>query len=325
MSFVTMAPPEQLTDEELLRRMAGHLKPILAPHILHGTRPKLRYAMAIFWFALFLGTLCFLWATILYPVHYLITWGLFSLARAFDIFGMLFGPGFMEVNGPVNNLIYTLEIVGTYLFTAWWLTSRAARTHDSAKAGLLTMPLATSRLSLRGYYGLFLSLFTYLPYMGLTCLGLNAAPEGSRGAVDHDQLLVSACACLVIVQSDTPLSMEMIWKLVSARFPAALPGPEQQDKILLLPILRDLTETSLAEEQGIELGKTSACTEYRATDTLKVLFSRCRGLGSRIDAPTGSKPRRPAPRPEPPPDIARPEPPPDVAQPAPPAPDHRDT
>lgn len=306
---------ERLTDEELLRRLSGHLKPVLAPHLLHEAKPEARYTMGVFWLALFLGIMGFLWSTILYPIHYIITWLVFSAIQSldfFNFFSMLFGEATMQLNGPVNNLIFTLEFMGTYLFAVFRLIVHAGRT--TAQEDIL--PHGGVRLTIRGYLRMFLALFTYLPHLGLVCFGLAQASEGEAFSAGGNQLSAYSRICLVIAESDTPLSMESLWKLIAARFSDAFPGGENQAKALLLRLLRDLSEARLVEEQRFEQDQISDRTRYRAGETLTALLSRCRLSPSVAETAcsTAQKNVQPDPvskaqprRPEPPPDIANPE------------------
>ncbi|MBP7634258.1 hypothetical protein KBA41_08790, partial [Candidatus Ozemobacteraceae bacterium] len=146
--------------------------------------------------------------------------------------------------------------------------------------------------------------------------GLAQASEGEAFSAGGNQLSAYSRICLVIAESDTPLSMESLWKLIAARFPDAFPGGENQAKALLLRLLRDLSEARLVEEQRFEQDQISDRTRYRAGETLTALLSRCRLSPSVAETAcsTAQKNVQPDPvskaqprRPEPPPDIANPE------------------
>ncbi len=251
------------SDDEIIRRLQGHLK----PHVLDDvTLPAWTQQASLFLGGLWLvvqalvvagiwGVMAWLPLTVLaqYPV---------LLLRPVILWTTI-DPQFMY------ELSFTLLLGGGYLWVLWKVL-RAASRQEGAAVEDVVLSRAGGCSSYRNF---LLILWRVLLIPGVAGFS-HFSPKG-RPSATFDPLATTARLCFLFDRAPHPLSLEGIWKSFEARFPGVFAEPEA-GKIFLAGVLRNLHREGLLvdrRDDGLSLHKSII---YGPSPRLRALLDKCR-------------------------------------------------
>ncbi len=275
-----------IPEAEILRRLKGHLKPLVADDLPVAPQ-RLRLGSGIFFLLLHLGILALVWTVLawlpLWILAYLLGWAAADLLNLVGEWGMWAEFGRAMFNRIVL-VAYTVLMVGTYAW-ALWLTLRAARqaAADPFRQGDDYVGVGGGCSSYRNFLHLLWRILLLAPAYALSCL-----LPGTRESPAEDRLTAVTRLCFLVASAGKPLSLEAAWTLMRTRFPDTFPD-ETAGKAFLARHLRELTEAKVLVEHRFDAVSAMAATLYAPAPRLQEILRKCRRNPGQDD-PAGSSP-----------------------------------
>jgi hypothetical protein len=255
------SPP---SDEEIIRRLQGHLKPYVLDDVpLPAWARQTSPVLGVLWLVGQALLLALVWTVLAWIPLSIVALYLLSLVQSM-VHAAILPP-------TTYQWIFTLLLVGGYLGLLWKVLRAAQRQEKAAVVEDVLLSRAGGCSSYRNF--LFI-LWRLLLLPGMAGFA-HFSGQRSSGAA-FDSLLTNARLCFLLAEAPDALSLEGLWKQFDARFPGVFPDSEA-GKVFLAGALRNLLQEGLVvdrRDDGLSLHKA---TIYGPSPRLRALVARCRG------------------------------------------------